>query len=147
MVWWCSGVALLHSAKPELRFAVLVQILLRRFTILKISDTGKFDHLHQFIFVWETSSSKWDQILLPWKKLGSEGFEIGIFWGFFFWKKLMKDYLRDLVPFVKFKKTWKHPWRSANFSKPAGLKVTLLHGCFSHFLNYTNGTKSRNKSI
>ena len=24
------------------------------------------------------------------------------------------------------------------------LKLTLLHGCFSHFLNCTNGTKSRN---
>ena len=24
------------------------------------------------------------------------------------------------------------------------LKVTLLHGCFSRFLNCTNGTKSRN---
>ena len=31
--------------------------------------------------------------------------------------------LRDLVPFVKFKKLEKHP-----------VKVTLLHGCFSHFL-------------
>ena len=26
------------------------------------------------------------------------------------------------------------------------LKVTLLHGCFSRFLNCTNGTKSRNPS-
>ena len=26
------------------------------------------------------------------------------------------------------------------------LKVTLLHGCFSRFLNLTNGTKSRNAS-
>ena len=25
------------------------------------------------------------------------------------------------------------------------LKVTLLHGCFSRFLNYTNSTKSRNE--
>ena len=31
--------------------------------------------------------------------------------------------------------------------KPATLlKVTLLHGCFSRFLNCTNGTKSRNAS-
>ena len=35
----------------------------------------------------------------------------------------------------------KHPWRNATL-----LKVTLLHGCFSHFLNCTNGTKSRNAS-
>ena len=26
------------------------------------------------------------------------------------------------------------------------LKVTLLHGCFSRYLNYTNGTKSRKTS-
>ena len=40
--------------------------------------------------------------------------------------------------------------KSVNISKVAGfkpatlLKLTLLHGCFSHFLNCTNGTKSRN---
>ena len=44
----------------------------------------------------------------------------------------------------------KHPWRSVNFSKVAGLKpatllkLTLLHGYFSHFLYCTNGIKSRN---
>ena len=58
------------------------------------------------------------------------------------------DALRDLVPFVQFKKREKHPWMSVTFSKMAGqpatlLKVTLLHGCFSRFLNCTNGTKSR----
>ena len=53
------------------------------------------------------------------------------------------DALRDLVPVVQFKKREKHPWRSINL--PATLlKVTLLHGCFSRFLNCTNGTKSRN---
>ena len=30
------------------------------------------------------------------------------------------DALRDLVPFVQFKKREKHPWRSVNFSKVAG---------------------------
>ena len=50
--------------------------------------------------------------------------------------------LRDLVQFVQFKK---HPWRSVTFSQPATLlKVTLLHGCFSRFLNCAHGTKSRN---
>ena len=44
----------------------------------------------------------------------------------------------DLVPFVQFKKREKHPWRI--------LKVTLLHGCFSRFLDYTDGTKSCNVS-
>ena len=28
--------------------------------------------------------------------------------------------LRDLAPFVQFKKREKHPWRSVNFSKVAG---------------------------
>ena len=36
--------------------------------------------------------------------------------------------LRDLVPFVQFK------------------NVKNTHGCFSHFLNRTNGTKSRKTS-
>ena len=50
------------------------------------------------------------------------------------------DALRDLVPFVQFKKRKKHPWM-----KPATfLKLTLLLGCFSRFLNCTNGTKLRN---
>ena len=30
------------------------------------------------------------------------------------------DALRDLVPFVQFKKREKHPWRSVNFSKVLG---------------------------
>ena len=30
--------------------------------------------------------------------------------------------LRDLVPFVQFKKCEKHPWGSVNFSKVAGLQ-------------------------
>ena len=52
--------------------------------------------------------------------------------------------LGDLVPFVQFEKTEKHPWRSVNFSKVAVLKLTHLHGRFSRFLNCRNGTKSRN---
>ena len=59
--------------------------------------------------------------------------------------------LRDLVPFVQFKIHEKHPCRSATFSsvrlQPATLlKVTLLYGCFSYFLDCTNGTKLRNVS-
>ena len=66
--------------------------------------------------------------------------------------KIHCDALRNLVPFVQFKKCEKHPWRSITFSKVVGwipatsLKVTLLHGCFSRFLNCTNGTKSRKTS-
>ena len=64
----------------------------------------------------------------------------------------MCDVLSDLVPFVQFKKRDKHTWRNVTFNKVADwesatlLKVTLLPGCFSPFLNYTNGTKSRNVS-
>ena len=54
--------------------------------------------------------------------------------------------LRDLLPFVQFKEREKHPWRSVNFRKVAGLNLTLLHGCFSRFVNCTNGTKLRNVS-
>ena len=32
---------------------------------------------------------------------------------------LDSDVLRDLVPFVQFKKREKHPWRSVTFSKAA----------------------------
>ena len=44
--------------------------------------------------------------------------------------------LRDLVLFVQFKKCEKYPWINVNFSKVAG--------CFSRFLNCTNGIKSCN---
>ena len=43
------------------------------------------------------------------------------------------DVLRDLVPFVQFKKREKHSWSRVAF---------FLHGYFSRFLNCTNGTKS-----
>ena len=60
--------------------------------------------------------------------------------------------------------SWKQPWRNVAinsktvknahgglfpFRKVAGrlkLKLTLLHGCFSRFLNFTNGTKLRKAS-
>ena len=38
--------------------------------------------------------------------------------------------LRDLVPFVQFKKREKHPWRSANFSKIVVVTKTR-HKCVS----------------
>ena len=60
-------------------------------------------------------------------------------------KQVKCNALHDLVAFIQFKKREKHPWRSVNFSKVAGWKLTLLHGCFSRFLNGTNGTKSRNE--
>ena len=35
------------------------------------------------------------------------------------------DALRDLVPFVQFKRREKHPWKSVNFSKIAGFSLQL----------------------
>ena len=65
-------------------------------------------------------------------------------------KDYVCDILRDLVPFVQFKKGEKHPWKSVTFScrlKPATLlKVTLLHGSFLRFLNCKIDTKSRKVS-
>ena len=63
--------------------------------------------------------------------------------------------MHDLVPFVQFKKREKPPWRSVDFSEVAGfkpllkaftatlLKLTLLLGYFSRFLNCAHRTKSR----
>ena len=48
--------------------------------------------------------------------------------------------LCDLELCAQFKKREKHTWRSVAFS----LKVTLLCGCFSRFLNCAHDTKSRN---
>ena len=53
----------------------------------------------------------------------------------FYYKHFHGDVLRDLVPFEKFKKREKHPWRSVTF-----------YACFSRFLNCSNGTKSRKAS-
>ena len=44
---------------------------------------------------------------------------------------LIRDVLHDLVPFLQFKKREKHP-----------INASLLHRCFSSFLNCTNGIKS-----
>ena len=61
------------------------------------------------------------------------------------------DALRNLIPFVQFKKREKDPWLSVTFEcyrlEPATLlKVTLLHGCFLRFINCTNGSKLRKAS-
>ena len=53
------------------------------------------------------------------------------------------DVLRDLLPFLRFKKREKH---SRGVKLQALLKVRLLHGCFSRFLNCKNGIKLRNTS-
>ena len=49
--------------------------------------------------------------------------------------KMMKNTLGRMLPLVKL------PVQPATL-----LKVALLHGCFSRFLNCTNGTKSRKAS-
>ena len=57
------------------------------------------------------------------------------------------DALRGLVPFAQFKKHKKNPWKNVSFSKVATLlKLTPFHGCFSRFLDCTNGTKLCNAS-
>ena len=61
-------------------------------------------------------------------------------------KKNNCDALRNLLPFVRFKKREKQPWKSVIFKPVTLLKITLLHGYFSRFLNFTNSTKSRNAS-
>ena len=62
---------------------------------------------------------------------------------FAFWLSVFQcDASRDLVPLVQFKTVKKtHAGVLATL-----LKVTLLHGCFSRFLNCTNGTKSHKTS-
>ena len=50
------------------------------------------------------------------------------------------DAFRDLVPFEQFKKREIHLWSSVTS------KVTLLHGCFSRYLNCTSDTKLRKVS-
>ena len=58
-------------------------------------------------------------------------------------RKYICDAWRDLVPFAQFKKREKHLWKKVTFcdtlsSTPATLlKVILLHGCFTRFLNCT----------
>ena len=54
-------------------------------------------------------------------------------------REIILDALRDLVPFVQFKKLEKHPCKSATL-------LILLHRCFVRFLNCTNVTKLRKAS-
>ena len=58
---------------------------------------------------------------------------------------LLTDDSCDFVPFAQFKKREKNPYRSVTFSKDATwkmrLKITVVHGYFSHFLICINGTK------
>ena len=52
------------------------------------------------------------------------------------------DALRDLAQLIQLKKNVKKTRGGVLFF----LKVTLFHGCFSRFLDYKNGTKSRKAS-
>ena len=62
--------------------------------------------------------------------------------------------IRFLPAFVMRCAIWYHVYNLKNVKNTHGgllllatlLKVTLLHGCFSHFLNCTNVTKSHNAS-
>ena len=52
--------------------------------------------------------------------------------GYLLWNEiLICDALRDLVPFVQFKKL-----KNTNGEPASLLKLTLLHECFSRFLNW-----------
>ena len=46
------------------------------------------------------------------------------------------DALRDLVPFVQFKKLEKHLWRSVNFSKVAGFSLPWVFFTFFKFYKW-----------
>ena len=50
-----------------------------------------------------------------------------------FYQWIRCDPMRDLVPFVQFKKCEKLPWRSVIFTPATLLKVTFFFGCFSRF--------------
>ena len=56
--------------------------------------------------------------------------------------KNMCDAVGDLVSFAQFKKTC----NTFKLQPATLLKVALLHGCFSRFLNCSNCTKSRKVS-
>ena len=61
----------------------------------------------------------------------------------------MCDVLRNLVPFVQFKNV-KNTFGGMLLVvklQAFSLNVTLFNGWFSTFLNFTNGTKSRDASI
>ena len=60
-------------------------------------------------------------------------------WLCFFASKIC-DALRDLVRFVQFKKR-ENPLKSVAFKPATLLKVVLLNGCFSRFVNDANVTK------
>ena len=56
--------------------------------------------------------------------------------------QIILDALHELVPFLQFKNMKNTHWGVLLSVKPATLlKITLLHGCFSRYLNFTNGTK------
>ena len=63
------------------------------------------------------------------------------------------DALHNLVPFVQLKKPEKNMHGGVlllvqlQAKSLQLLKVTLLHGCFLHFLNCTNGTKTSNMNF
>ena len=83
----------------------------------------------------------WQKISFPTIKQNAAIYSLLIF--------IKWDDLCDLLPFLKFKNVQKDPWRSHTFTKVAGsqlatlLKVSLLHGCFSRFLDCTDGIKTR----
>ena len=48
--------------------------------------------------------------------------------------------MRDLIPFVQFKKREKQPWRSVTFNEVENSSMGVFYG-------FVNGTKSRKASV
>ena len=69
----------------------------------------------------------------------------------------VKKYIEKVEKYVMFCAIWYHLYNLKNIKNTNGgvlllvrlqalLQITLLHGCFSGFLNCTNGTNLRNAS-
>ena len=60
-------------------------------------------------------------------------FQFGFNYSYFI---TISNALRDLIPFVQFKKREKHPWRSVTFSKVAGQQRTTYVLLFLCYISY-----------
>ena len=57
------------------------------------------------------------------------------------------DALRDLVPFIKFKKREKHTWRSVTFSAKSMQSISYMSYTLTRLYNFTHQLKLKNKCI
>ena len=75
-------------------------------------------HLYQLAF--ETSKIQYAFTYMVQKSAPSHLMKYCVLMAVLFEYITICDVLRDLVPFVQFKKREKHPWRAVTFSKVAG---------------------------